>query len=234
MAATGRQLFNEAEKICLQELVLKYKLNSIATTMGSAVAKKNAWLRLTEEYNAIETNSKRTEAQLKKCWDNLKTRRKSMLALEKRERMRTGGGSFNAYTISTSSQVPVLEDALAVQTDVELADVIDSDNIPCSAESRVTDYSAAPSQGSRNIRTRVIQEEFHIRQQTYEKSQKREEELHKLRIAEKEWMVKAAEEIFLKAKTEREAAEELLHCNRAKREEAELSLRIFKNKNFEN
>ncbi|XP_050664120.1 uncharacterized protein LOC126964843 isoform X3 [Leptidea sinapis] len=197
-----------------------------------------------------------------------------MLALEKRERMRTGGGSFNAYTISTSSQVPVLEDALAVQTDVELADVIDSDNIPCSAEiqiddvmlldtssqvpavsvevehvsereniintpprlteSRVTDYSAAPSQGSRNIRTRVIQEEFHIRQQTYEKSQKREEELHKLRIAEKEWMVKAAEEIFLKAKTEREAAEELLHCNRAKREEAELSLRIFKNKNFEN
>ncbi|VVC98020.1 unnamed protein product [Leptidea sinapis] len=90
----------------------------------------------------------------------------------------------------------------------------------------MTDYSAAPSQESRNIRTRVIQEEFHIRQQTYEKSQKKEEELHKLRIAVKDWMVKAAKKIILKAKTEREAAEELLHCNRAKREEAELSCKM--------
>ncbi|VVD05708.1 unnamed protein product [Leptidea sinapis] len=133
MAATGRQLFNEAENICLQELVIKYKLNSIAT-MGSAVARQNAWLRLTEEYNAIETNSKRTEAHLKKCWDNLKTRRKSMLALEKRERMKTGGGSFKAQMRSTSSQVPVLEDGLAEQIDV-----IDSDKIPCRAEIQIDD-----------------------------------------------------------------------------------------------
>lgn len=85
--------------------------------------------------------------------------------------------------------------------------------------------------GSRNIRTRVIQEEFSIRQKSYDRSQKREEELHKLKIAEKEWMVKAAEESFFKAKAEREAMEELRQCNRAKREEAELHLAIFRNKN---
>ncbi|VVC94707.1 unnamed protein product [Leptidea sinapis] len=35
--------------------------------------------------------------------------------------------------------VPVLEDALAEQTDVELADVIDSDNIPCNAVIQIDD-----------------------------------------------------------------------------------------------
>ncbi|XP_069358821.1 uncharacterized protein [Maniola hyperantus] len=78
----------------------------------------------------------KTEAQLKKCWDNLKTRRKSVLAQEKRERMRTGGGSFNPLP-STSSSDPVLEAALDEQTDVELTDVIDSDNIPCSEELQI-------------------------------------------------------------------------------------------------
>ncbi|XP_069361494.1 uncharacterized protein [Maniola hyperantus] len=220
----------------------------------------------------------KTEAQLKKCWDNLKTRRKSVLAQEKRERMRTGGGSFNPLP-STSSSDPVLEAALDEQTDVELTDVIDSDNIPCSEElqighlifpstpqdlpvtfesrtqslnesvaerdnivntpprlpeSHLTDYTAASSQGSRNIRTKAIEEEFNIRQKNYERSQKREEELHKFRIAEKEWMVKAAEENFFRSKAEREAAEELLHCNRARREEAELALLLFKNKNMKN
>nr|XP_034830813.1 myb/SANT-like DNA-binding domain-containing protein 3 [Maniola hyperantus] len=254
MAGTGRQFFNENEKICLQELVLKYNLNSMATTMGSAAIKKTAWARLTQEFNAMETNSKRTEAQLKKCWDNLKTRRKSVLAQEKRERMRTGGGSFNPLP-STSSSDPVLEAALDEQTDVELTDVIDSDNIPCSEELQighlifpstpqdlpVTFESRTQSlnesvaeRGSRNIRTKAIEEEFNIRQKNYERSQKREEELHKFRIAEKEWMVKAAEENFFRSKAEREAAEELLHCNRARREEAELALLLFKNKNMKN
>ena len=51
MAGTGRQFFNESENICLQELIVKYKLNSMATTLGSSAAKNISWARLTEEYN---------------------------------------------------------------------------------------------------------------------------------------------------------------------------------------
>lgn len=67
----------------------------------------------------------------------MKTRRKGILAHEKRERMRTGGGSFNPNLPSTSSQDQVLEDALAEQTDVELLEVIDSDNIPIAGKSYI-------------------------------------------------------------------------------------------------
>lgn len=68
----------------------------------------------------------RTEAQLKKCWDNLKSRRKQSLALEKRERMKTGGGPFNP---SHQSLQDTLDAALLETTDVELKFAIDSDAV---------------------------------------------------------------------------------------------------------
>lgn len=51
-----------------------------------------------------------------------------------------------------------------------------------------------------------------------------------MKIAEQEWLLKAAKEKYQKARLERESAEELLRFNRARREEAELSLELFKNK----
>ncbi|CAH0716161.1 unnamed protein product, partial [Brenthis ino] len=274
----GRQLFNETEKVCLQELIIKYKLNSTATICGGSVAsKKGAWARLTEEFNSVETNSKRTEQQLKKCWDNLKTRRKGVLALQKKERMRTGGGPFNPDipSASQSSQEVLLDSALTEQTDVELMFAIDSDtpdthtiedmqtnletgahkttenlsivtegvnepltetervNTPLrQSESRMSDLAiSAPSHVSRNIRTKVIEEEFSIRRENYKIKQKRDEELHKLKMAEYTLLVKAAEEKYLKTKIEREAAEELLLCNKMKKEEAELKLLELKKLN---
>ncbi|XP_049868441.1 uncharacterized protein LOC126382396 [Pectinophora gossypiella] len=305
-SGSTRQTFTEHEKVCLQELVLKYKLNSVATIgAGNANVKKMAWVRLTQEFNSIETNSKRTEAQLKKCWDNLKTRRKQFLAQEKRERMRTGGGLYAASTSQGSQEA--IDAALLDATNIELQGVFDSDSdmvldhnmlapvpdlpapaapaapantspgegpsqiqkaIPVevdieimdnqyrpSAGSRLSDYDppsliqesvpvaqvelprrpstglrehdyGAPSQtqASKNIRAHVINQEFTLRKDRYQVIVDREEELHKLRIAEREWLVKAAEETYHKARLEKESAQELLLCSRAKRELAELHL----------
>lgn len=81
-------------------------------------------------------------------------------------------------------------------------------------------YISAP----KNIRAHVINEEFSLRREKYEIGHRRDEELHKLKVAEREWLVKAAEEQYEKARLEKESAEEQLKYNRAKRELAELQL----------
>lgn len=67
---------------------------------------------------------------MKKCWDNLKTRKKAILAQEKKERMRTGGGQFHLKPGSSKDDPMLVDEALVEQTDVELQYVIDSDNLP--------------------------------------------------------------------------------------------------------
>lgn len=57
-----------------------------------------------------------------------------------------------------------------------------------------------------------------------EMNTERDAQIRKLVKAEKQWLVKAAEETFKRAKVEREAAEELLLFNRAKRLLAESEL----------
>lgn len=57
--------------------------------------------------------------------------------------------------------------------------------------------------------------------------EEREDELHRLRVAERKWLVKAAEETYIKAKIERESAEELLRFRKAKRAEAERNMNKY-------
>lgn len=45
----------------------------------------------------------------------------------------------------------------------------------------------------------------------------RQDELHRLKVAEQGWRVKAAKEMYLKARIERQDAQELLHWNRSLR-----------------
>lgn len=59
MNMSGRKIFGESEKLCLQKLIIKYKLNKTSiTAAGSYSFKKVAWARLVEEYNSIASNSK--------------------------------------------------------------------------------------------------------------------------------------------------------------------------------
>lgn len=68
----------------------------------------------------------RTETQLKKCWENLKTRHETILTHEKRQRMKTGGGIYKPVDTQPEILIP---DALSQQTDVEHSSVIDSDTL---------------------------------------------------------------------------------------------------------
>lgn len=76
----------------------------------------------------------------------------------------------------------------------------------------------------------MITEEFGLRRENYQSAQEREEELHRLKMEEREWLAKTAQEVYKKSVLERENAEEVLRCSRAKREEAEIMLGLRKNK----
>lgn len=185
----------------------------------------------------------RTEAQLKKCWDNLKTKRKKILCEERRKRMRTGGGPYDG---PSTSQDGGMDDALATQTEVEIQYAIDSDFTEPPPSQHIstpppqelpTEPTIPPTTNQpvavqyKNIRSQVIHKEFNLRESMYSTKKKREEEIHQLQIAEKKLLLKAAEEKYEKSKLEREAAEinlkaaeELRRCNEALREAAELKL----------
>ncbi|KAK4882369.1 hypothetical protein RN001_005688 [Aquatica leii] len=68
---------------------------------------------------------KRTPDQLRKCWENMKSRRKKELAAEKMNRMATGGGS---YKPPTDDEDAVVDDIFS-SVDIELKDSLDSDTI---------------------------------------------------------------------------------------------------------
>lgn len=56
---SGRHVFSESEKTILKELIVKYNLNSIATMeAGNPAVRKSLWVRLTEEFNSIDSNSR--------------------------------------------------------------------------------------------------------------------------------------------------------------------------------
>ena len=52
-----------------------------------------AWETLTEQFNCQAGVKKRKAKQIKKCWENIKSRAKKSIAKEKREVKLTGGGS---------------------------------------------------------------------------------------------------------------------------------------------
>ncbi|KAJ8718545.1 hypothetical protein PYW08_002782 [Mythimna loreyi] len=215
-----RLIYSDSEKLCLQKLIRKYSLYRNSSVFGNLSAKKSAWARLTQEFNSIESNSRRTESQLRKCWDNIKTRKKVLLN-EKRERMKSEG-SLCPGSPTSQSEIPpvVVEDPLEAK-DVELRFSTDSDTKIMPDEDPVN---------GNNIREQGITPEFEHQQNTHntsynhKKSEEREEELHRLKVSEMQWLVTAAEETYLKAKFDRLSSEERLRFAKTMREEAEKRL----------
>nr|XP_022904566.1 myb/SANT-like DNA-binding domain-containing protein 3 [Onthophagus taurus] len=117
-----RTFMSADEKRILLDLVGKY--NDIECKKSDCVStskKKKSWENLTEEYNSMAETTFRTLEQLRKCWENIKARRKKELAAEKKARMATGGGLF----------VPIPDDdavdAVLNAVDIELSEAIDSE-----------------------------------------------------------------------------------------------------------
>lgn len=90
-----RQYFSELEKSIITELVAKQKnvIECKRNDYKSIQQKNKAWEKLTEEFNCQAGVKKRESKQIKKCWENIKSRAKKSIAKEKREAKLTGGGT---------------------------------------------------------------------------------------------------------------------------------------------
>ncbi|XP_063218751.1 uncharacterized protein LOC134542863 [Bacillus rossius redtenbacheri] len=88
--------FSSIERSILLGLVRSWAhvIECKKTDFSNLAAKKDAWARIECEFNSQPDVIKRSSAQLKKCWENVKTKQKKALALATRQRMATGGGPF--------------------------------------------------------------------------------------------------------------------------------------------
>lgn len=90
--ATRAGYITDDEKTRLIELVNKYRgtIENKRTDAVSLNAKASAWEHLAIEFSSMEGVRPRDVKQLKKAWDNLKTKWKKQKARETRHRMITG------------------------------------------------------------------------------------------------------------------------------------------------
>ena len=87
-----RSYFSELERTILTELVEKYLsiIECKKSDFRSIRRKNEIWTKISEEFNAQMVVQQRTDKQLKKCWENRKSRAKQDLCKERRERLQTG------------------------------------------------------------------------------------------------------------------------------------------------
>uniref|UniRef100_A0A8D9FEQ3 Regulatory protein zeste n=1 Tax=Cacopsylla melanoneura TaxID=428564 RepID=A0A8D9FEQ3_9HEMI len=120
--------FSDEEKKFLETLIMtKYGkiVDSKKTDDGTKAEKKQAWENLAQEFNAQNLLRKRAPTQLKKYWENIKTRRKKLLTQDKNQRLITGGGP---EPTGTWSPEPELDSYIQTQVDTELKFPHDSDH----------------------------------------------------------------------------------------------------------
>ncbi|KAK4873007.1 hypothetical protein RN001_015036 [Aquatica leii] len=90
------------------------------------------------KFNSVPDHTKRTSQQLQKAWENIKCRRKKELSKEKQQRMATGGGVIKEPP--TDNVVDGILDCV----DIELKDVIDSDEAMLSINYALVDNTLIP------------------------------------------------------------------------------------------
>ncbi|CAN8014713.1 unnamed protein product, partial [Ixodes persulcatus] len=105
MTEPKKVFFSENEKFLLAELVPRYPvIENRCTNKSPTEARAKAWELLTIEYNSNHGVRARDSKQLKKCWNNLKTKWKKEVSADNRDRIATGGGPPGAGL----SQLPCL------------------------------------------------------------------------------------------------------------------------------
>ncbi|PSN46171.1 hypothetical protein C0J52_16094 [Blattella germanica] len=226
-----KKFFTAEEKTYITDLVCSYKdiIENKKSDVVSTTAKRRKWQEIADEYNLTGQYSKRSAEQLKKCWENMKTKRKSELAVEKRQRMFTGGGPCSSPRIDDEPQL----DSLIESIDIKMSDVVDNDTLflveedPASSaciikEEESLDVDSLQKQKeiempkesigdmgknmrttNENVRTACITREAEKRLERYFNLQNQDNELHKLRVEEIKFRVKTAEEEYENMKEKR-------------------------------
>ncbi|KAK5646615.1 hypothetical protein RI129_005079 [Pyrocoelia pectoralis] len=186
-----KKYITPSEKIFVTELVSKHKniVECKKTDVVNAAEKKKTWTLITTEFNSVPDHTKRTPQQLQKAWENIKCRRKKELSKEKRERMATGGGVIKAPP--TDDAVDGILDCV----DIEIKDVIDSDETMLSINYALVDNNLVPIEiseeingdnnagdlpnSSMNPRTSMIEDETPKKRETFRRDTTRSSALRK-------------------------------------------------------
>lgn len=101
----------EKEKIFL--LIQKYKniTENKETDSNSIVERKNTWEKITNGFNATSCY-KRTTKQIRIFYKNAKCALKKQIAFEKKERFKTGGGSFTSLIVEENNLFDIVADEI--------------------------------------------------------------------------------------------------------------------------
>ncbi|XP_040073380.1 myb/SANT-like DNA-binding domain-containing protein 3 [Ixodes scapularis] len=124
--AGARFIYTAEEKALLQALVTKHArvLESKKTNNYSKEAKLIAWEKLSTEYNSQPNVRPRSAKQLKKRWENEKSRYKKRKSDETRDIHATGGGPRTSRPMSPSL---ILVGAAADHMETVVTNLCDSD-----------------------------------------------------------------------------------------------------------
>ncbi|XP_068082569.1 myb/SANT-like DNA-binding domain-containing protein 3 [Anabrus simplex] len=156
MEETKKRLYFTAdEKVYIKELAFRYRdiIENKKSDVVSVSMKKKKWQEITDEFNMNSQHTKRTAEQVRKCWENMKTKRKQELAQEKRQRMSTGGGPFPG---SSSNDDPIMDAIDSV--DIEIIDTIDSDTLALVAHKSNNESYVMLSDGSLGMNSEELKE----------------------------------------------------------------------------
>ncbi|KAF5280159.1 hypothetical protein FQR65_LT15051 [Abscondita terminalis] len=228
--SSKRAFMTGEEKSFLKELVTKNTsiIESKKTDAVSVSEKKRGWIAIAQEFNAIGEHFNRTPEQLRKTWENMKSRRRKELAAEKINRMATGGGPYQPPSDGTDA---IVDEVLNI-VDIELKDIIDSDTVTCPAEENVdevniqvvqpklidvpnTGQSAsgshiAPTRSYRRPQKRyisrgtAIEQELEVRMERTKRLAEQDEEFHQLRMEEQLIKIEITKEILKQEKIKTE------------------------------
>ncbi|XP_040071996.1 myb/SANT-like DNA-binding domain-containing protein 3 [Ixodes scapularis] len=124
--ARARFIYTAEEKALLQALVTKHArvLENKKTNNYSKEAKLEAWEKLSTEYNSQPNVRPRSAKQLKKRWENEKSRYKKTKSDETRDIHATGGGPRTSRPMSPSL---ILVGAAADHMETVVTNLCDSD-----------------------------------------------------------------------------------------------------------
>ncbi|XP_046403630.1 myb/SANT-like DNA-binding domain-containing protein 3 [Ischnura elegans] len=111
---------NSVERDILISLIMKYRdiLENKKTDAVSVSEKVLCWRKIEDLFNANATVQKRQWKQLRKAWDNIKTKRKRMQAQETQRKLATGDAPS---TPPVEDSNPELDIAIPSTAEVELA-----------------------------------------------------------------------------------------------------------------
>ncbi|KAF5294243.1 hypothetical protein FQR65_LT10829 [Abscondita terminalis] len=186
------------EKTILLEIINKYRdrIENKKTDAVSVAQRKAAWQIVASEFNSNSSCNSKTPLQIQKVWENMKSRRRKELGIEKRLRMKTGGGPPEGEI----KESPI--DGIIDVVDIEMKDVVDCDSLFTSIidnNTLICFYCTFESASQPDVQPRprhlstskkgALEREVEARLERTRNLQLQDAELHKLIMQEQQFKV---------------------------------------------